>query len=31
MSRILIAAMAYDAEQGGGSVRIAYDLAALLL
>lgn len=30
MTRILIASMAFDAERGGGSVRIAYDLATLL-
>lgn len=30
MSKILVASMAYDAEHGGGSVRIGYDLSALL-
>lgn len=27
MTRILVATMAFDAEHGGGSVRLAYDLA----
>ena len=27
MARILVATMAFDAERGGGSVRLAYDLA----
>ena len=31
MTRILIAAMAFDAERGGGSVRVAYDLATGLV
>jgi glycosyltransferase involved in cell wall biosynthesis len=30
MTRILVATMAFDAERGGGSIRIAYDLAATL-
>lgn len=30
MARILITSMAFDPEQGGGSVRVAYELAHLL-
>ena len=30
MTRILVATMAFDAERGGGSIRIVYDLATAL-
>jgi hypothetical protein len=28
MNNILVAVMAYDAERGGGGVRLAYELAS---